>query len=270
MSIENISKDRPNNTQLHITDIKCYCTHNNKEQDSHNHCILCHSNKTYYCKKHNCLGLFMNRHHNLVVCIDGICCHWCQGRIQRDIECRKMESYSKYNLKEQINKSDMCCQCRDNTHPDIVNIECCWDSVNNLECYQNRSNICDRWYPKSSCLDRQCKLTKSCIIGIRECLLRIWDKFHFLSPSKTYRGMLCMWMNRYMCNNHSFINDKGSTYYQSIPNNIQPDSMCNYMWLQYQVHILSIHQLAIHITHSLSYHLQNLIYSSNKSMHCHK
>lgn len=124
-NIVNKLKDWPNNTQLHIINIKCYCTHNNKEQDLHNHCILSHSNKTYCCKKHNCLGLFMNRHHILVVCIDGICCHLCRGKIQHGIVCRKMESYNKYNPKVQINKSDKCCQYRGNTHPDIVNIGCC-------------------------------------------------------------------------------------------------------------------------------------------------
>jgi len=87
--------------------------------------MLCHSNKTYCCKKHNCLGLFINTHRILVVCIDGICCQLCRGKIQHGIECRKMQSYSKYNLKEQINKSGICYQSQDNTHPDIVNIGCC-------------------------------------------------------------------------------------------------------------------------------------------------
>ena len=169
MSIESMLKDWPNNTQLHITDIKCYCTHSNKEQDLHNHYILCHSKKTYCCKKHNCLGLFKNTHHILIVCIDGICCHLCRGKIRLGIVCRKMESYSKYNPKAQINKSDMCCQYRGNTLPDIVNIGCCWDNTNIRECYQNRSNICDHCFKGSNCLGRQGKLMKSCIVDSRGC-----------------------------------------------------------------------------------------------------
>lgn len=201
-NIVNMSKDWPNNTQLHITGITYYCTHNNKEQDSHSHCMLSHSKKTYCCKKRNCLGWFMNIHRSLVVYIGNICCRLCQGKIQHGIECRKTQSYSKYNLKVQINKSDICYQHQDNTHPDIVNIGCCWDNVSSQECYQNRSNICGQYYQGSNCPDRQGKLRKSCIIDSRGCLLHIWDKFHLLSPGNTCQGMLYMWMNRCMCNNH--------------------------------------------------------------------
>lgn len=169
MNIENTLKDLANSTQLHITDIRCYCTKSNKGQDWHSHCMWLLRDKTYCYRRHTHWGLSDDTCHSLVVYIDGICCQCYWGRILHDTGYRMLVSYSKYILIMLTHNICMYYQYEGSNQLNIVSIVCYWDNADIQGCYQSRSNIYEWWYRDSNCLGILYRLMKSCKVGSLGC-----------------------------------------------------------------------------------------------------